>query len=169
MAWKFLNIGKANAEIERLEKELAAEQGKVATLTKERDDAKAALEANDSEIAKNAESVQKELTTAKADLTAAQGQVTAITKERDDAKAQLATVTKERDEAKAKLADPKGPIQTAAAVKAAEITAGQGQATPIAVSPVATPAAKVEAPKLKGLAKVQAAIKAQLTGEPATK
>ena len=65
MAWKFLNIGKANAEIERLEKELAAEQGKVATVTKERDDAKAALESNDSEIAKNATAVQTELTQVK--------------------------------------------------------------------------------------------------------
>lgn len=74
----------------------------------------------------------------------------------------IATLTKERDDAKATIAAPAGAIQTAAAAKAAEITAAQGQA-PIATAPVATPAAKAtETTGLKGLAAVRAAIKAQI-------
>jgi len=162
MAWKFLNIGKANAEIERLEKALADEQAKTAALNKERDELKTAAEANDSEIARNAEATGKELIQAKADLATAKQSVSTLTTERDDAKAQLATVGKERDELKAKIADPKGAIQTAASAKAAEITGAQGQ-PPIATAPVATPAAKpAEASGLKGFDAVQAGIKTQI-------
>jgi chromosome segregation ATPase len=131
MAWKFLNIGKANAEIERLETALAAEQAKVTTLTQERDAAKTALAENDSEIAKNAAAVQTEITQVKAERDQAKADL-------GTAKTTIATLTQERDEAKAKLTDPKGTIQSAATTKAAEITAAQGQ-PPIAAVPTTAP------------------------------
>src|SRR5258708_6444214 len=61
-AFKFLHIGKASARIDELE-------AQVASLTKERDEALAAVKANGAEIIKQAEDLQTQ-------LTAANGQVT---------------------------------------------------------------------------------------------
>src|ERR1035438_10270732 len=72
MVWQFLNIGKANAEIDRLN----AENLKV---TKERDDANAAVESNSTEVTKHAEELQGQVTAATSTITGLQGQVGTLT------------------------------------------------------------------------------------------
>lgn len=73
MALKIWNIGKANAEIDRLTGELAA-------VAKERDDLKAAIESNKTEVSAEAETLQ-------ASFTASQARVTALEAELVTAKA----------------------------------------------------------------------------------
>lgn len=117
MAWRFLNIGKANAEIERLALE-------VSTVTKERDDLKAAMEANASEAVKAAEDLQTQ-------VTAQAATIATLIAERDAARVDL-------EAAKKDAASQEVKIQTAASHKAAEITASQGQ-PPLATTPAGTP------------------------------
>jgi len=155
MAWKFLNIGKANAEIERLEKELA-------TIKAERDEARTALESNNSEAVKAAEGFQADLAIARTELEAAKGQVTKLTNDLSAATTELTTVKAELVTAKAQIADPAGVIQKAASAKAAEITSSQGQ-PPVKVDPTTSPAAPgKEQSGLTGIARVQAAFKKQM-------
>lgn len=122
MAYKFLFIGKANAEIERLTAELA-------TVTKERDEAKAALESNNSEAVKAGEDLQGQLTVANAAVESLTGQV-------NELKSELETTRAELKAAKETIANPSAQIVKIASVKAAEITGAQGQPA-IAVEPQA--------------------------------
>jgi seryl-tRNA synthetase len=124
MAWKFLSISKANAEVARLEAEVAA-------VTKERDEAKAALESNATEVTQHAEEVQASAETLKAEKLKADGQVTSLTSELTAVKAELVA-------AKAELANPAAQIVQIASHKAAEITGAQGQ-PPISTTPAGTP------------------------------
>jgi chromosome segregation ATPase len=126
MAWKFLNIGKANAEIERLEKEVETAKAEAAN-------AKTALETNNSEIAAQLEKVQGELTAANTSLAAR-------TTELSSAKASLLAAQAEVTTLKATIADPKGEIEKRASAKALEITAGQGQ-PPVGVTSTSSPGA----------------------------
>lgn len=129
MAWKFLNIGKANAEVDRLALE-------VASVTKERDDLRANMETNASDVTKQAEELQ--------------GQVAALTIERDTAQAALVTAKAELATASDKLANPSAQIVHIASAQAAAITSAQGQ-PPIASTPVSTPAGDVAASSVEGL------------------
>jgi seryl-tRNA synthetase len=125
MAWKFLNIGKANSEIERLSTE-------VATITKERDEARTALETNNAGLVKNAEELQGQATDARAVAEGLRGQMSALTAERDGLKAELQT-------AQEKLANPSEQVVKIAAARALEITGAQGQ-PPLPTTPANTPA-----------------------------
>lgn len=142
--FKFFNIGKANAEIERLEAEL----------TKSQAETKAAKD-NAAEVETAAEATSAELTKVRIDLKAAQDQVAA----KD---AEVAKVSAELKDAKEKLANPSAQVKEIASHKAAEITAAQGQ-PPVKVPAVENPAAPAkEKNNLSGFAKVQAAFKAQI-------
>jgi len=114
MAFKFLRIVAANAEIDR-------QAAEIASLTKERDVLKAAMEVNSADTIKALEDSQARV----AALEAAQK---ALADEKD-------TIKTELDMAKAELAA--APVKIS--VKAAEITAAQGQ-PPIATTSAGTPA-----------------------------
>lgn len=100
MALKFFNIGKANAEIARLESEL----NKVNELLKAQGE-------NESEVMKEAESLS-------AQLTAEKGKTTALSAENERLKTELKS-------SQDKQSDFDSKVQTAASAKALEITAGQ--------------------------------------------
>jgi chromosome segregation ATPase len=113
MALKFFRVSAANAEIERL-------AGEVSSLTKERDDLKAALEANAADTTKAAEDIQAQLVTANKT-------VESLTAEVSTSKAALEKATADLAEATKKLENPAEQVAKLAAQKAAEITAAQGQ------------------------------------------
>lgn len=148
--FKFFNIGKANAEITRLETELAGVRAELATAKE-----------NATAIEASAEGAQAELTQAKADLVTAKASIASLNGTITAKDTELAGVKAELKTANEKIAAPAGTIQQAAAVKAAEITAAQGQ-PPVKVTPPESPAGNKEASGLKGFEKVQAAIKAQI-------
>jgi chromosome segregation ATPase len=125
MALKFFRVSAANAEIARLEVE-------VASLTKERDELKTAVEANASETATAAEDLQ-------AQLSASARCITDLTADRDGIKAELAKAQADLTAANEKLANPSAEVVKIASAKAAEITAAQGQ-PPISGTPAGTPA-----------------------------
>jgi len=155
MSWKFFNAGKANAEIERLEKELA-------TTKIECDEAVTALGSYDSEAIKAAEGFQADLATARTVNSELSAQVTKLTNDLSAATTELTAVKAELVTAKAQIADPAGVIQKAASAKAAEITSSQGQ-PPVKVDPTTSPAAPgKEQSGLTGIARVQAAFKKQM-------
>lgn len=155
-AFKFFNIGKANAEIERLEAEL----------TKSQSETKAAQE-NAGEVEASAEASVKELEKAKTDLKVAQDQVAAKDLQIAAKDSEIATVKAELKAANEKIANPSAQIIQLASHKAAEITAAQGQ-PPVKVQTNENPAAAGNEPNnLIGLAKVQAAFKAQLEKQKA--
>ncbi len=107
--FKFFNIGKANAEIIRLETELAGVRAELA-----------AGKENATAIEASAEATQAELTQAKADLVTAKASISSITAAHDAVKAELKTANE-------KLANPSQQVKEAASRKAMEITQGQGQ------------------------------------------
>lgn len=109
MAYKFFNIGKANAEIDRLEAELVTAK----------ESAKAAAE-NAAEVEKDAEKVSTELTQARADLATAKQTISTATARAEKAEADLKV-------ANDKLANPGEQIKIKASQEAQKITAGQGQ------------------------------------------
>lgn len=123
MAWKFLNIGKANAEVDRLNAE-------VLKLTAERDEAKTALESNSTEVTAHAEGLQANAETLKAEKLKAEQQVATLT-------TQMAAQATEMATAKERLANPTAETAKLASHKAAEITGAQGQ-PPIATTPAGT-------------------------------
>jgi chromosome segregation ATPase len=113
MAFKFLRIGAANAEIEKLAADNAA-------LAKERDELRATIESNASETTKAAEELQKQV--------AAQAEsLASLTAERDGLKAELDSTKERLTEAEEQLANPAAQIVKIASTRAAEITASQGQ------------------------------------------
>jgi seryl-tRNA synthetase len=144
MAFKFLRIGTANAEIERQAVELA-------TLTKERDELQAAIGANASETIKEAEGLQAKLAESKQS-------VEALTVEIGTVRADLAKAQEALAEAEKKLANPSAEIIKIASIKAAEITGAQGQ-PPIPAAPSGTPASNSPAASADDLAVQLEAIK----------
>lgn len=149
MPFKFFNIGKANAEIENLEK-------RVAELTSEN----AALKENGPEIEAAAETLRK-------DLAEAQGKIATAESELAAARANVATLTAEKEKlsqdlkaASDKLANPAAIIKESASAQAAAIVASVGHA-PIATTPTEPQNEVADIKKLTGLAKVIAIEKAE--------
>jgi len=128
MAWKFLNIGKANAEVDRLNED-------VLKLTAERDEAKTALESNSTEVTAHAEGLLADAEKLKAEKLKAEQQVATLTTKMAAQATELAT-------AKERLANPTAETAKLASHRAAEITGAQGQ-PPIATTPAGTPAGGV--------------------------
>jgi chromosome segregation ATPase len=148
---KFWNIGKANAEIVRLEAEVVKAQAET----------KAAKD-NAAEVETAAEATSAELVTTKAELKTDKDQVAAKDLQIAAKDSEIATVKAELKTTQEKLANPSVQITQIASQKAAEITAAQGQ-PPVKVPTNTNPAAAGKEPNnLTGLAKVQAAFKAQL-------
>src|SRR5690242_5142957 len=108
MTWKFINIGKANAEIERLEKELADTKSQ---LQIESDNYKSAAEKGDEFISAN----------------------TKLEAELKEKNARIASLESELTSARASASDFEKKVGEAASAKALEITAAQGQAPVISV------------------------------------
>lgn len=148
--FKFFNIGQANAEIERLDTENKRLAGELA-----------GTQENAKAVEASATEAQSKIKQAEADVTTARQTISSMTSQIATAQADLAKAAKERDDAKAIIEKPDGEIARRASVKAAEITAAQGQ-PPIASAPAANPAAPAK-PAMTGLAKVEAAFAAQLT------
>lgn len=146
MAFKFLKIGNANAEIDRLNAELAK-------VTKERDDAIAATSENSSEVVKEAEKLQGELTTA-------QASIATLTSERDAAVSQIAGKDAEIKALNEKLAAKDGEVQIKVAQQVQNVQASLG------APPIPAPATKTGntngAVPLTGMAKVLASIREDL-------
>lgn len=144
-AYKFFNIGKANAEIDRL----AAENTELQTRLK-------AAEENAAEVAKAPEQLT-------ADLATARQSIASLTAQIDTIKRDSASASARADASDAALKSEKeskaGEIAKAASAKAMEITASQGQ-PPLAGSPPENPGAqsKIVDPKLKGRERVAAAL-----------
>lgn len=113
MAWKFLNIGKANARIDELEKSLTDAHAATATAQAETKLAQDALASNESEIVKNAEKLSADLSAANAELVAAKSSIANLSDE---------------------LNATKVSVGAQASARAQEITAAQGQ-PPLAVLP----------------------------------
>lgn len=142
--FKFFNIGKANAEIVRLEGEV----------TKAQAEAKAATD-NAAEIEAAAETAQNDLKAARAELEPSRAAVNTISARAEKAEADLKTANE-------KLANPDARIEQAASRRAQEITAGQGQ-PPIPATPSVDPAKAEAAPasNLTGMDRVVAALKSE--------
>lgn len=104
--------------------------------------------------------LQTELTQAKADLATANESIANLQAEARAKDAKIATL-------EATIADPKGKIETVASTKAAEIAAAQGVPA-LPANPPVNPAASVapSAKVLKGRARLEAAINAQLNPKP---
>jgi chromosome segregation ATPase len=87
MAFAFFNITKANAEIDRLNAELAK-------VTKERDDLKASAGTNGEEIAKQAEAIQAELATANTTIATLKEDAKALKADNDKKAGEIANLNK---------------------------------------------------------------------------
>jgi chromosome segregation ATPase len=145
-----------------VEKNLNAEQ-QLATVQADNATLKTSLSQKDSEIATQKETIKNqdaEIQTLKAENASLKGQVVAKDNEVTAVKGELKT-------AQEKLANPSAQVISIASQKAAEITAAQGQ-PPVKVPTVENPAAAgKQANNLIGLAKVQAAFKAELEKQKA--
>ena len=139
MAFKFLQIGKANAEIERLTAELAK-------VTKEKEDAQAAVADNGNEVAKEAEKLQADLGTAKQSIST-------LTGERDAAVSQLAGKDAEIKSLTEKLAAKDGEVKIQVARQVAE-TQSQLGAPPIPAPPKEATATGTNGKGKVGMARV---------------
>lgn len=134
-AYKFFDIKKANAEVERLE-------GEVARLTTEGENVAVAISA--------AESLRTDLTAAQTEITQLKASVAQKDSDLATVKQSLASVSTERDELKATIAKPDGEIEKRASLKAQEIVAGQGApivALKTSDNPTAAPEPKTWAEK----------------------
>jgi chromosome segregation ATPase len=143
---KFFNIVKANAEIEKLETQVTALTGEVATLKENAPQIEAAAETLRTEKAE----LSSKLDQAESDLATAKQTISTLTNEKADVAKQLA-------EANAKLANPGEVIKQTASAQAAAIVASVGQPA-IAATPTTDPAQE-QKPELKGRARYDAAIK----------
>lgn len=144
MAWKFLNIGKANEEITRLNAE-------VSKVTQERDDARAALEANGTEVSKAAEEIQANAETLKAENLKLAGQVTSLT-------GQVATQAAEITRLNGIVAGEPERVKITVAGKVAEAQAAIGAPA----APAVPPSAAKPGAGLTGMARIRAAAQADL-------
>ncbi len=114
--FKFFNIGKANAEILRLEAELSKAQ----------EAEKIAIQ-NASEVSTVAESLKEQFGQVQADLVTAKATIASVTARAEKTEAELKV-------AQESLANPAAQIVKIASTQAAQITAAQGQ-PPLAVTP----------------------------------
>lgn len=149
MAYKFYNIGKANAEIERLENELKSEKEKVSALESNEPEALAAAQG---ELA----NLKTKLAQTESDLATAKQSIQTVSTERDKLAAKATKL-------EADLAASTANVDAEASRKALEITATQGQ-PPVETKPTAEPAKPETKTELKGLDKVRAAIREQIKG-----
>ena len=128
MAWKFLNIGKANARIDELESQLSA-------VSKERDEAKSVLESNYSEISAHAEDIQKELETRNSELAALKSSVLASQTEVSNLRAELKSkdgeveikVARQLQQHQSALGQPSAPVVPTEAKKPAAALVGMAR------------------------------------------
>jgi dsDNA-specific endonuclease/ATPase MutS2 len=139
----FLNIGKANAEIERLKSELSQKDAEL----------KAHLE-NAAELEKAAEKTQQDSEKASK---AQSERIQDLEKQVADYKA---AAEKAKADAEAHCKDFDAKVAKVAADKALQVTASQGQ-PPIPTTPAVVPAAE-QKPAVKGLKKTELAFAAQL-------
>jgi predicted nuclease with TOPRIM domain len=144
MAWKFLNIGKANAEIDRLNEALV-------TSNKERDEARTALEDNGKEVAGELEKAQGQLKDSQAALATANNTISALTGEKAELGKQVAKLTED-------LRATTEAVQVKVAHKVADVLAAAG-APP---APAAPAAAKAPANNLTGMDRIRAAARVDL-------
>ena len=121
---KVFSIGKAKAEIERLNAEVARLTSDLQVHTE-----------NAELIAKAAEENVAALTAANEKLSKTEAELVQSKANEATAKLSIESLTKERDALAAKISDPKGKVASEAARVALEIVAGQGVAAPLAVSP----------------------------------
>lgn len=142
-ALKIWSIGKANQRIEELESQ-------VATLTKERDEAKAALESNAGEISTAAEQVQRDLDTARQTIGTLTGELNA-------SKTLIAAKDAEIAALGAKLENQSQQVRVQVAQQVATTQAALGQ-PPMP----SAPATAKTATNLTGAARVRAMAKADL-------
>jgi hypothetical protein len=143
MAFKFLQVGKANAEIDRLNVELVK-------VSKERDEAVAAVGENTSEVATQAEQIQADLATAKQTIST-------ITGERDTAAAALVVANAKVAKLEADLAAKDGEVKIKVAQQALTVQAALGQPA----APVIPDASKQGASK-EGIDPIRAAARKDL-------
>jgi len=143
MAFKFLQIGKANARIDELEAQLA-------TITQERDQAKAALESNGAEISAAAEQLQTELNAVNNTITGLRASEAKAVKEAATAQAEVASL---KEQLKAKDGEVK--IKVAHQVQEEQAKLGQPSAP-------AVPASAKPAKEATGMARIVAAARADL-------
>lgn len=147
MAFKFFNVGKANAEIARLETELAATVAKLTTIEQE-------ASTNTKDISEQAENLSAENKLLRSSIS----EFTAKIASKDQ---ELAVANAARVAAEQAAATATASIAGAASAKALEIVASVGS-KPVSNVPSANPAETKPEPKLTGLARVQAAFQAQL-------
>jgi septal ring factor EnvC (AmiA/AmiB activator) len=131
MALKIWNIGKANARIDELEKQLAEKETEVL-----------ALAANPVEL-------ETELTQTKSDLATAKQTIGTLEAAAQASAAQVAKFTSDLASANAQLALVPAQVEASAAAKSVQIVASQG-IPPIAIKVEANPAATAK-PVPKGL------------------
>jgi len=143
MAWKFLNIAKANARIDELEAQLV-------TANREREDISASIAAGETEAVKIAEALTAQVST----LSAENKQLSA---DLVTARASIASEGAEVARLKAELVEKEKEVTARATKQAVEIQAQLGQPGAPATPPTATSTAK----PLFGLAKAIAAEKAE--------
>ena len=143
---KIFNIGKANAEIDRLQDSLKQSQEEIATLKE-----------NATALEKAAEAEKERADKAGADTKPLNDRISELEKEVSAAKAEA---IKTKTEAEAHCKDFDGKVAKAASQKAVTITASQGQPAPIAGKPEEK-AGELKA-NLTGLARVKANFEAAL-------
>lgn len=144
---KIFNIGKANAEIEKLQKDLEAAQAESKTLKE-----------NIATIEAAAESEKDRADKASKEADSLRSQI----KELTDAKAKAeADALKIKTDFEAKEKNLAAEVEKQASAKALQITAGQGQ-PPIVAAPAANPAKPETKSDLKGLDLVRSSFEAQV-------
>ena len=116
MAFKFFNIGKANAEIERLETELSSSKSESES-----------LKSNGPEVEAAAEGLRTELATTTASLATLQNDLS-------EARADVARLTSELSAEKEKSKNIPDQVKASASAQAAAIVAGVGHA-PLSLAP----------------------------------
>jgi chromosome segregation ATPase len=144
---RFWNVGKANAEIARLEQQLAA-------VTKERDEAASAIESNTSEAATAATQLEADLVTARASIAT-------LTTERDAAVKQSAAHVATISDLNAKLAKASEEVPVKVAQQVASTQAALGQ-PPLPAVPKEAAAATADKEKF-GRERVLSACRAALS------
>lgn len=149
-------LSKAGQLFGLVEKNLTAEQ-QLATSQTEVTNLKASLSQKENELA----TANQALVTANQTIAARDGEIVTLKASLSTKETELTQSQTKLTEAEAKIANPPAQIKTAASQQAAVITQSQGQ-PPIAVPAAATPAGGQQKTELKGMARVQAAIKEQL-------
>lgn len=146
MPLKIWNIGKANSRIEELEAQNA-------TLIKERDEARTALESNSAEISTGAEQLSADLATAKQTIKSTAEANAKLTEQVAAKDAEIATLKAEVSKLPQKV-----EVQVASQLATQQAALGQ----PPIPAPQTKDANGKPTTELKGIARVRAGIKAEL-------